>query len=329
MRAVVRPENAEQTLNYIMSSNQLACFDPLYLEVAREYMGIKIPTLEEAPDGGVLEVEDDFVDDNVVPYVEEPTAVDRQNLEALFEQSDADAISCEQAVIDEIPSETSQADEIAPEPKQSPPKVDVPSSATEIALSPKQPGLPEKWVSKFLHEAGLAQAILEGEDFHLKIENEPYIPLVVEAHDIGQGRRQLYLTHYLEQNGDLFQDGEMVFNVSTDGILQLDQTATQNFRTGGEYRIYEGGDRTFAQTFAGNIRAQGFAEAARQQLTQAATPKNQEAVQQTLVEADSPTTDYQVDTVGLSLTDHHQVYFYPRQGIGLVQGLDIVLLHPL
>jgi hypothetical protein len=51
---------------------------------------------------------------------------------------------------------------------------------------------------------------------HLKIINEPFMPLTIER--IGQaygGEAQLYsLCHYYEQNGDLMQDPEMCFIVA-------------------------------------------------------------------------------------------------------------------
>lgn len=50
---------------------------------------------------------------------------------------------------------------------------------------------------------------------HLKIENEPYMPLTIER--LGEaygGNASLYsLCHYYEQNGDLMQDPEMCFVV--------------------------------------------------------------------------------------------------------------------
>jgi hypothetical protein len=54
---------------------------------------------------------------------------------------------------------------------------------------------------------------------HLKIKNEPYMPLTIEQ--IGQGistpfgtGTQYSLCHYYEQNGDLMQDPEMCFIVA-------------------------------------------------------------------------------------------------------------------
>ena len=128
------------------------------------------------------------------------------------------------------------------------------SAAPRIAPAKQQKGGSEKQVAKFLEQAGLAESVLQGEDFHLRIENEPYIPLVVERHG-----DQLYLTHYLTQNGDMFIDTEMVLGISEQGRLALQETAVQSL--GGEYRGY---DRGFAQMFARNINHQGFAEAAQQ-----------------------------------------------------------------
>ena len=81
-----------------------------------------------------------------------------------------------------------------------------------------------------------------------------------------------------QSDGDLVHDGEMVFNILPDGILQLDQTATQDALRGGEHRVYDGGDRTFAKMFAMNIRAQGFGEAARTQLAQVTITHEEEPV---------------------------------------------------
>ncbi len=118
-------------------------------------------------------------------------------------------------------------------------------------------GTAEKNVAKLLHQAGLAQEILKGNDFHLKVENEPYIPLSIERH--GQ---ELYLTHFLaDYSGDLFIDSEMVFNISSVGQLSLTQTAVQNPLTGSEHRR---NDREFGKLFSKNLLNQGFAIAAAQ-----------------------------------------------------------------
>lgn len=113
-------------------------------------------------------------------------------------------------------------------------------------------GAAEKNVVKLLSKAGLTDAVMAERDFHLKIDNDPFIPLVIER----QGN-ELILTHYLEQNGDTFIDTEMTFTIGDRGQLALKDTAVQG--VGREYRAY---DRGFAKVFSRNLLEQGFAEAA-------------------------------------------------------------------
>lgn len=129
------------------------------------------------------------------------------------------------------------------------------SVASVLAEPCFQNGLTEKNVAKLLHEAGLASEILSGEDFHLKVKNEPFTPLSIER--LGN---ELYLTHYLaDYYGDLYIDSEMVFDVSSSGQLSLTQTAVQNPLTGGEYRH---NDKKFGNLFSKNLLDQGFTLAA-------------------------------------------------------------------
>ena len=101
----------------------------------------------------------------------------------------------------------------------------------QIAPPEAQSGKAERFVAQLLHEAGLAQELLKEDDFHLKVENDSYIPLVVERHS-----DHLNLTHYLkDQSGELYIDSEMVFSIN-EGKLKLEQTAIQNPFGGGEVR---------------------------------------------------------------------------------------------
>ncbi|WP_146134135.1 DUF6908 domain-containing protein [Chlorogloea sp. CCALA 695] len=145
----------------------------------------------------------------------------------------------------------------APDALASTPEVTNSVSPDKQILEPKiQRGGAETNIAKLLHQAGLAVEILKGDDFHLKVNNQPFTPLTIERHG-----KELYLTHYLTDNyGDLFMDAEMVFNVSAQGQLTLTQTASQNPLTGGEYRT--NGDRSFGQTFSRNLIEQGFGKAA-------------------------------------------------------------------
>lgn len=112
----------------------------------------------------------------------------------------------------------------------------------------------EKNVSRLLAQLGVAAKLLAGEDGYLKIENPPYIGLVIERQPDSGGDR-LYLTHYLRMNGDSVLDAEMVFEIRKNGTLRLAETATQNPIRGGELR---GRDVSFANMFSKNLLDQGF-----------------------------------------------------------------------
>ncbi|MBD1922604.1 strawberry notch C-terminal domain-containing protein [Microcoleus sp. FACHB-831] len=158
-------------------------------------------------------------------------------------------------------------------------------SLPQIALpASQQRGRAEKNVAKLLHEVGLQGEILKGEDFHLRVKNEPYIPLVIEKHDEPYGKEGrslpvIYLTHYLQQNGDTFIDSEMAFWVAPHGELKLKETAVQNPFTGGESRSC---DASFAAIFSKNLHAMGFVEATKlaweevKQVETQSTPISQE-----------------------------------------------------
>ncbi|MEM9503680.1 MAG: strawberry notch C-terminal domain-containing protein, partial [Cyanobacteria bacterium P01_E01_bin.43] len=138
-----------------------------------------------------------------------------------------------------------------------PPATPGPSPVGQAPAPPiKLMGQLERRILKFLREAGIADTVMNTDEFHLRIENEPYIPLVVER----QGD-ELYLTHYLTQNGDMFIDTEMVFTVLPEGQLRFKETAVQS-PAGGESRRP---DRSFAQIFSKNILNQGFTVAAKAQ----------------------------------------------------------------
>ncbi|WP_322730345.1 strawberry notch C-terminal domain-containing protein [Nostoc sp. ChiQUE01b] len=130
----------------------------------------------------------------------------------------------------------------------------LPSAITPPAA---QRGTPEKNIAKLLERGGLSSTVMKGEEFHHKIENEPFIPLVIERHD-----DRLYLTHYLTENGDTFINSEMIFTIDTDGGLTLAETAVTSL--GREWRNC---DRSYATTFSRNLLHQGFGEAMRKQLS--------------------------------------------------------------
>lgn len=123
--------------------------------------------------------------------------------------------------------------------------------ATAIAAPKEQlSGQSAKNVARLLHDLGIADKVFQSDDFHLRLTNEGYEPLVIEKHG-----DELYLTHYYEKGGDTVMDAEMVFKVFPNGQIKIHQTAVENPIRGGESR---GLDRSFANAFARNLVQQGW-----------------------------------------------------------------------
>ncbi|HWA95860.1 MAG TPA: hypothetical protein VG844_14760 [Terracidiphilus sp.] len=112
---------------------------------------------------------------------------------------------------------------------------------------------------------------------YLKIDNAPYMELVIEAMDESGplGLPSVSVCHYGEQNGDLMRDPEMCFEVvcAEDRTLSLNPWYFRNDYLGleqwsrnivrGQYlriaALHEQHER-FAQTWDNNLRLQGFLE---------------------------------------------------------------------
>jgi len=110
----------------------------------------------------------------------------------------------------------------------------------------------------------------------LKIENLPYMALVIEA--LGEsgpmGLPALSVAHYGEQNGDLMRDPEMCFELGLTGGAHLNPFYWRNDYTGTEqwsrtivrdhyvhlFELHKQHQR-FAELWDKNLRLQGFAEA--------------------------------------------------------------------
>ena len=128
--------------------------------------------------------------------------------------------------------------------------------------------------------------------FHIKIENSPYMPLTIEG--IGTGPRNLpavSVTHYGEQNGDLMRDPEMCFEMEIQngqtialmpyyyrndymGIEEQSVIEGQRSQDGEQpirvnlKQIREHG--TFARSWDRNLKRQGFEAALQRTLETAA-----------------------------------------------------------
>lgn len=111
---------------------------------------------------------------------------------------------------------------------------------------------------------------------YLKIDNAPYMELVIEAMDESgpMGLPALSVAHYGELNGDLMRDPEMCFELGLAGGAHLSAFYYCNDYLGVEQwsrNVVDGNyihlialhaqHESFAKTWDNNLRLQGFAEA--------------------------------------------------------------------
>lgn len=120
-------------------------------------------------------------------------------------------------------------------------------------------------IEKIVSVHGKIDEFIQGEDFHLRIENPPFLPLVIERHGASAS-----VTHYFEQNGDLIPDPDMEFTITNheEWFPVATQFATGHYRRA----IYFEDDKKlisknelrsqiqFANMWAKNLIEQGFAK---------------------------------------------------------------------
>jgi hypothetical protein len=122
-------------------------------------------------------------------------------------------------------------------------------ATTNPILPPEQQtGRAEKNVARLLYNLGLIEYLMEDEEFYVRLENKPYIPLGIELHG-----EFLHFLHVLSSNGDAYIDSEMIFRVSPDGMLSLYETAAW-----AGYFEARGFDRAYSSMFSRNLLEQGF-----------------------------------------------------------------------
>jgi hypothetical protein len=122
-------------------------------------------------------------------------------------------------------------------------------------------------------------------DLYLRIENPPYMALVIEALDESgpMGLPAISIAHYGEQNGDAMRDPEMCFELGLAGGTHLNAFYFRNDYLGVEQwsrtierdhyvylaSLHDQHER-FAKQWDNNLRLQGFAEAFERQQTKRA-----------------------------------------------------------
>lgn len=112
-----------------------------------------------------------------------------------------------------------------------------------------------KNVVKLFEQMGIVNDVLKSE-YYRKIENDPYIPLVIETFETPDGPA-VYLTHWVEQNGDLMIDTEMVFIVEPDGTLDPFEFAYRDMFSQ-ERRVPARDAKELFDRMSRNLLEQGF-----------------------------------------------------------------------
>ena len=117
---------------------------------------------------------------------------------------------------------------------------------------------------------------------YLRIENSPYMALVIEATDEAGpcGLPSISVCHYGEQNGDAMRDPEMCFELGGAGGMHLNPFYFRNDYVGVEqwsrfirdahycyHTELHAEHERFAKLWDKNLREQGFAEAFERQRT--------------------------------------------------------------
>jgi hypothetical protein len=139
----------------------------------------------------------------------------------------------------------------------------------------------QRVISNLLYYNGMFECFAYSDDFHLRVENPPYLPLVIERHG-----DDISITHYVESNGDLLRDPEMVFSLKEWEQLSHARSVFRGWvpkstEPGGFGRVYPTGEIAhfgdnvlklnysprrmkeaihFATMWAKNLREQGFVQ---------------------------------------------------------------------
>ena len=173
-----------------------------------------------------------------------------------------------------------------------------------------------------LYFHGLAEAFRSAQDFHLRVRNDPWLPLVVERHG-----DECSVTHYVERGGEQTRDPEMVF--SLDAIARASRGTFQGWvpltlEPGGFGRAHVvctitpqrqlvwlprhlRAAEAFAGLWARNLRAQGFVR--RHRPANITSLTHADALAQALAGTDVPVSITHTVTACVDGTAIHQFTF--------------------
>ena len=171
----------------------------------------------------------------------------------------------------------------------------------------------QRAISDLLYFNGLFDLFQAATDFHLRLKNEPWLALVVERHG-----DEVSVTHYIEQNGDLLRDPEMVFSLRavTVAMPQFEGWVPLTTEPGGFGRVYptikhdaEGklagyypramkDAYAFSALWARNLRSQGFVHRYTAGEIESLTHPRELVERLALAEVPIPITHETIDCVG-------------------------------
>lgn len=127
-------------------------------------------------------------------------------------------------------------------------------------------------IEKIVAARGLLSNFNAGE-FHIRIVNDPYMPLSIERHG-----NSISVTHYFENSGDLVPDPDMEFVVGADGnwypvAIQYSLGIYRRARWSEDGKNYVSpreakAQTSFSNSWARNIQQQGFITAGLTKSTQ-------------------------------------------------------------
>src|SRR5690348_3794763 len=93
------------------------------------------------------------------------------------------------------------------------------------SLSRLTPAPMQRVVVDILQMHGLTEAFHTAPEFHLRLENQPYMPLVIERHG-----DEVAIMHYFIQNDDLMRDPELTFRLPDWSPTSITQDPVGTYR---------------------------------------------------------------------------------------------------